>query len=161
MLILNGKVGWNNMKKLLAILICLIMITGCSNNTSTENKINNTTNQKDTIYQEVEKQKDDDEVKASDGYVYKRKTVSLKKGISKNKILQENLNNLENVLICNYDTSIFIYSNTSNINIYSLKKEKAYTKKEVSRFNLSNWCDDKNLEELLSISQREIDYLKK
>lgn len=152
------------MKKLLAILMCLVILTGCSNNQTTQNNENIDTDKKNEVYQEIEKQKEEEikEKETDDGYIYQNTTLILKDAISKNKTLQKNISNLENVFVCDYDITLFVYSNTDVINIYSLKKEKVFTEKEVSEFELSNWCSkDKNLLDLLSENQREIDYLKK
>lgn len=143
------------MKKLLAILMCLVILTGCSNNQTTQNNENINTDKKNEVYQEIEKQKEEE------NYTYQNVTLVLKSVIANNDELKKNKGDLENVFICDDDISMFIYFNKKDINIYSIKEDKLYSEKEINEFDLTNWCKDKHLFDLQFNNQREIDYLKK
>ena len=139
------------MKKLLAILICLVILTGCSNS-QTENNQSDTDNKKNEIYQEIDKKQEE--------YDYQSITMTLKDIIKNNEKLNNQKSNLEDVIICGSEIAIFTYKK-DDTNIYDILNEKLYSNDEVKEFSINNDCKNKNITRLSDINQKEIDYLKK
>ena len=139
------------MKKLLAILMCLVILTGCSNS-QTENNQSDTDNKKNEIYQEIDKKQEE--------YDYQSITMTLKDIIKNNEKLNNQKSNLEDVIICGSEIAIFTYKK-DDTNIYDILNEKLYSNDEVKEFSINNDCKNKNITRLSDINQKEIDYLKK